>query len=81
MIFLYLSSLKLYNFLSLHFSLSLSLSQATIPSLAAEPSASELANLSHLYDIARQIMNAGTRLIYTYTHNPTDIYLYEEAIL
>ena len=56
-------------------------SQATIPSLSAEPTASELAALPHLYDIAQQILNAGTRLIYTYTYSPTDIYLYEEAIL
>ena len=61
--------------------LSFSLSQATIPSLTAEPTAGELAALPHLYEVAQQILNAGTRLIYTYTHTPTDIYLYEEAIL
>ena len=59
----------------------LSLFQATIPTLSAEPSASDLDNLPHLHDIAQLILNAGTRLIYTYTHSPTDIYLYEEAIL
>ena len=72
-------SFSLSLFLSL--SLSLSLPQATIPSLTAEPTASELAALPHLYEVAQQILNAGTRLIYTYTHTPTDIYLYEEAIL
>ena len=55
--------------------------QATIPSLASEPSASDLDNLPHLTEIAEQIFAAGTRLIYTYTYAPTDIYLYEEAIL
>jgi hypothetical protein len=55
--------------------------QATIPALSTEPTASELADLPHLYEVAQQIFAAGTRLIYTYTHTPTDIYLYEEAIL
>ena len=71
--------------ISLSFSLFLSPPQATIPSLTAEPTAeptaSELDALPHLYEVAQQILNAGTRLIYTYTHTPTDIYLYEEAIL
>ena len=59
----------------------LSPSQATIPALSTEPTASDLDNLPHLTEIAEQILSAGTRLIYTYTHAPTDIYLYEEAML
>ena len=77
----YYSSLEEYcdvNF-SAHIPLSLCM-QATIPSLSSEPSASDLDNLPHLDDIAQQILSAGTRLIYTYTYSPTDIYLYEEAI-
>ena len=83
--FSYALVISISQSISLSFSLSLSLSlsppQATIPSLTTEPTASELAALPHLYEVAQQILNAGTRLIYTYTHTPTDIYLYEEAIL
>ena len=73
--------MQLWTNLSNHSYSVLFLSQATIPSLSSEPSASDLDNLPHLNEMAEQILAAGTRLIYTYTFPPTDIYLYEEAIM
>lgn len=50
--------------------------EVTIPSLET----SDYTNLRPLDTAADQIFNAGTKVIYSYTFSPTDIYLYLEAM-
>ena len=50
--------------------------EATVPTQAS----SDYTNAKPLDKLAEQIFNAGTRVIYTYTLPPTDLYLYLEAI-
>ena len=52
--------------------------QATVPALSAEPT--DFSTLRPLDDVAEQIRAAGTRIIYSYVFQPSDIYLYHEAI-
>ncbi len=50
--------------------------EVTIPSLET----ADYTDLKPLDSVAEQIFNAGTRVIYTYTFSPNDIYLYLEAM-
>ena len=52
--------------------------KVTVPALPGEPS--DFSALRPLDDLAQQIFAAGTRVIYTFTFAPNDIYLYHEAI-